>query len=311
MKKGKSVTIQDVADAANVSRSLVSFVLNGRSDVAEETRNRILRAIEELGYRPSRLARNLARNQAGAVGYVLPAHHQDPMALQMLGALLEALTGSSLRLMVLRHDYEDLLDALDERAVDSLFLMDVDEHDSRASALLGHFIPVSSIWNHIPEASLAHGLRQLAQLLAQRGHTDVWVMGSYRSLSVRVKPLLVQFLSEAGLSLAGWEEGVISEEQAMAAAASILERARPSALVALSDTAAMGALQGIRQRRLRVPEDIAVTGLGDIPAARWTSPPLTTVRVPFPDLGRALVAPLAGQRPPDMPACQLMIRRSG
>src|SRR5258708_16270634 len=67
MPRDRYVTIADVARSANVSRSLVSFVLNGRNEVAPATRARILQAIEELGYRPNAVARNLAMNRDGAI----------------------------------------------------------------------------------------------------------------------------------------------------------------------------------------------------------------------------------------------------
>ena len=70
MPGNRHVTIADVARTANVSRALVSFVLNGRKDVAPATRIRILQAIEELGYRPNAVARNLATKRAGAIGIV-------------------------------------------------------------------------------------------------------------------------------------------------------------------------------------------------------------------------------------------------
>src|SRR5260370_28784116 len=89
MTRDRYVTIADVARSANVSRSLVSFVLNGRNEVAPATRARILQTIEELGYRPNAVARNLVMKRAGAIGIVCDMEtYQDPLDMQFLAAIL-------------------------------------------------------------------------------------------------------------------------------------------------------------------------------------------------------------------------------
>lgn len=309
MKRGKSVTIRDVAEAANVSRTLVSFVLNGRTDVASQTRERILQAIEELGYRPSRLARNLARKSSGAVGLVLPFGHPDALTMQILGALLDAMAGTQLRLMVLRADYRDLLEALDEQTVDALFFTDIDSRNPELARLHEHSVSTASIWDFLTEQALADGFSQLAQHLSIRGHNEVVVAATGEHLTGIMRPTLTDVFQRSGVTILDWHYGASTEERAMQAVEAMIDTTRASAIVTLSDAIALGIVQGLRHRRLRIPEDIAVTGFGDIPNARWSVPSLTTIRVPFDDLAKNAIMSLSDDHH-QVPACRLIVRRS-
>src|SRR2546428_3276028 len=105
MPKDRHATIADVARTANVSRTLVSFVLNGRKDVAPATRTRILQAIEELGYRPNAVARNLATKRAGAIGIVCDMEtYQDPLDMQFLAAISTTASELERRVMLVPPD---------------------------------------------------------------------------------------------------------------------------------------------------------------------------------------------------------------
>src|SRR2546428_10125721 len=105
MPKDRHITIADVARDANVSRTLVSFVLNGRKDVAPATRARIQQAIEELGYRPNAVARNLAMKRAGAIGIVCEMEtYQDPLYMQFLAAISTTASELERRVMLIPAD---------------------------------------------------------------------------------------------------------------------------------------------------------------------------------------------------------------
>jgi len=310
LRNEKSVTIRDVAEAANVSRSLVSFVLNGRADVADQTRARVLQEIERLGYRPNRIARNLAHKSTGAVGFVLPSTHPDALTMQFLTALLDALAGTPFRLMALREDYADLLDALDEKTVDGLFFMDINAHHPDYIRIQNHSVPVSSVWHHLPESTLSDGFLQLGQHLSIRGHNEVIVMAGSAHMTGQLKSSLLSAFSLTGIGIQAWVDGVETDEQAVRMSAEIQETQRPTAIVTLSDVIALGVLQGVRQKRARIPEDVAVTGFGDIPMAGTSNPSLTTIRVPFKDIAKRAIDTLANAELLPVQPCQLIIRRS-
>ena len=132
MAGNSHVTIADVARAANVSRTLVSFVLNGRKDVAPGTRVRILQAIEELGYRPNAVARNLARKRAGAIGIVCDMEtYQDPLDMQFLAAILATASEMEQRVMLIPSDDRQIQEVAQDHAVDGVIFLDERVSDPR------------------------------------------------------------------------------------------------------------------------------------------------------------------------------------
>ena len=122
MSRNKRVTIADVARTANVSRSLVSFVLNGRlKDVAPATRIRIQQAIDELGYRPNAIARNLATKRAGAIGIVCDMEiYQDALGMQFLAAILTTAVELGQRVMLIPAVDQQIQEVAQDQAVDGI-----------------------------------------------------------------------------------------------------------------------------------------------------------------------------------------------
>src|SRR5713226_6625130 len=136
MPGNRHVTIADVARTANVSRALVSFVLNGRKDVAPATRTRILQAIEELGYRPNAVARNLAMKRAGAIGIVCDMEtYQDPLDMQFLAAILTTVSEMGRRVMLIPADDRQIQEVARDRAVDGIIFLDERVSDPRIAQI--------------------------------------------------------------------------------------------------------------------------------------------------------------------------------
>src|SRR5437667_673459 len=133
MPGDRRITIADVARTANVSRSLVSFVLNGRNkDVAPATRVRILQTIEELGYRPNAVARNLARKRSGTIGIVCDMEtYQDPLDMQFLAAILTTASQMERRVMLIPADDRQIQEVAEDYAVDGIIFLDERECDPR------------------------------------------------------------------------------------------------------------------------------------------------------------------------------------
>ena len=157
-KMDSHVTITDVARAANVSRTLVSFVLNGRKDVAPATRDRILQAIEELGYRPNTVARNLATKRAGAIGIVCDMEtYQDPLDMQFLAAILTTVSQMERRVMLIPADDQQIQEMAQDYAVDGFIFLDERGSDPRITHLLDMGIPAVGLWNDHWDAALRKG----------------------------------------------------------------------------------------------------------------------------------------------------------
>lgn len=316
MSRRKPVTISDVAKAAKVSRASVSFVLNGRKEVSEATRQRVLEAIERLGYRPSAVARNLARRKAGAVGFILPIHETlDPLATELLRQVATYALARQSRVLLLPQDPEVVGDAVREKAIDAVILPDLEAGDQLEQLFLAEEVPFTTLWSTLGEEPLREGVAQLVQHLSVRGHLRVALVGGpERAESVRrLGPLFELLLKEAGITVVARHFGARSERWAMEAMAAMLRaEVRPSVVVAFSDTLAVGLLHGARIARLRVPEDVAVTGVGDLPIAAWSLPPLTTLRLPLAEMARLAVERLLGaaEEAAEPPVPTLVVRRS-
>ncbi len=285
MPKNKHVTIADVARSANVSRALVSFVLNERKDVAPATRARIQQAIEELGYRPNAVARNLATKRAGAIGIVCDMEtYQDPLDMQFLAAILMTASEMGQRVMLIPADDQQIQEVAQDHAVDGIIFLDERVSDPLIAHLLEMEIPVAGLWGDHLDTALRKGFEELAFHLESRGLQHVVCLcGPYDKLFVtKFKQVLIGTLQENGIvadTVYHCPPG--TETEVAHAVAHEFKGNGPVVIVASSDKLAINAIHALHSARLRVPDDCAVTGFGDVPAAQWVQPTLTTIRVPI------------------------------
>jgi DNA-binding LacI/PurR family transcriptional regulator len=329
-------TIADVARRVGVSRAAVSFAVNGRPGVAEETRSRVLRAAEELGWRPSGPARALTHARAGAVGLVL-ARQSDQLELdaffvRFLAGVERTLAAQDYALMlqvVPPEDHRDL-DAyrrlIDSGRVDGMLLTDMVLDDPRIALLAEHELPAviaGRPWGACPfpvvETEHAHGMAALVEHLIAAGHRSVAFIGgdpAYEHVAAR-RWEWIDTMREAGLE-PGLSASVVPEDAAArAATARMLDAPRPpTAIVYTSDLLALAGMSVARERGLAVPGDISIAGFDDSPLASLSAPPLTTVRVDHSAFGEVaaalLLAVIDGAEPPpfDLGPPELIVRSS-
>jgi DNA-binding LacI/PurR family transcriptional regulator len=303
-------TIDDVAARAGVSAASVSFAVNGRPGVGEETRLRILAAAEELGWRPSASARALTEARARAVGLLLVRSvdqlEVDTFFVRFLAGVERRLAGSDHDL-VLRVAERVELGAYERLAgsgrVDGFLLCDVEVDDPRF-ALVGDAglpavvagRPVSPCPFPWVETEHAEGMRLVAEHLLELGHRDIAFVGGAARFE-HIQARLARWRST--LAAAGVEPGPVAHTPA--AVDAVLDRG-PTAIVHTSDVLAAATLAAARARGMRVPDDLSITGFDDSPLAALASPPLTSVRVDYRGFGEAaataLLAAIAGERPP-------------
>jgi DNA-binding LacI/PurR family transcriptional regulator len=320
MSKDRHITIADVARAANVSRTLVSFVLNGRKDVAPATRARILQTIEELGYRPNAVARNLATKRAGAIGIVCDMEtYQDPLYMQFLAAILTTASEMGRRVMLIPADDQQIQEVAQDRAVDGIIFLDERVADLRIALLLEMGIPAAGLWGDHLDVALQRGFEELALHLESRGvQRVVCLCGPRDKLFVtKFKQLLTGTLQEHDITATTYHCLPDTEAEVAHTIAHELKRNAITALVASSDKLAINAIHGLHSARLRVPDDCAVVGFGDVPTAQWVQPALTTIRVPVRVMALWAVAKVfqeegtdQQQIPPHAASCRLIVRRS-
>ncbi len=333
--KRKQTTIEDVAALAGVSRQTVSRVLNNRGLVADETQARVLEAIEALNYRPNASARSLASRRTYTLG-VLTANFSDYTHARIIeGAEAEAreqgyLTfvgtaehgphGEPLRSPLLsQHQTEGLLIVYHGSNSDNHAIFED----------IPHGLPIVTIGyaqNREDVVTVGimndQGVRQAMAHLLGLGHRCIaHITGPPEMYESQERRLAyMEALQEAGITP---KESLIasgdwSSASGYRATMELLDRRIDfTALFVQNDRMTLGVLQALRERGLRVPQDVAVVGFDDIPSAPYFSPPLTTVHHPFYDVGRRgvqmLIELINGQSAPPGPVrlkTRLVIRQS-
>ncbi len=293
MAHGK-VTITDVAREARVSIATVSRVMGDRASVSPELTERVRAVAERLGYRPNLLARGLATGETGMVGVLVP-QLRSPYFHEVIKAIGVGAGQEGYRMLVLESD--DRAGAEAELAaslyahVDGVVLCSPRMREDDL-ALLAVGRPRLLCVNRLPAgpspAALAHDIHgsmlQICRLVHGLGHRRVaFLAGDPQSWATGQRWRAVQEAAAFGLDPVRVAAGTALHDGYAAVDAALAYE--PTALLATSDPTALGAMARLRELDLRVPEDISVTGFGDIPYARYANPPLTTVRVQRFDLG--------------------------
>ncbi len=327
------MSVKDVAARSGVSFQTTSKVLNGKGSVSDVTRARILRAARELGYVPNLLARSLVMHATRAIGLVASDLSDSNLSRFIVGAEQEARRrGFSVIVTGVEGGGSgggEALPALIERRVDGILLAAPDlEVDGSSRQSLQAPLPVVSL-HHVPvrvsavvgcddtaigRLATSHlidrGHRRVATVIGPPGrHATVGRLDGYRRA---LQDAGIEFDSE----LVAGGRGEIAEAVRMTK--SLLGR-RPdiTAVFAQNDAMAIGVLAALRELGRAVPAECAVVGCDDIDIAAYTAPPLTTVRVPFNDVGEQAMRTLldaieSGAAPPPRPPLEvrLVVRES-
>ncbi len=288
----RRVTLQDVADAAGVSVATVSRVIAGHKAITEATAQRVREAMAALGYEPNVLARALRTNETRSLGLIVQ-DIANPFYAEVTKGAERAAAAAGYNLILGDSDYRGerehaLLIDLARRHVDGVLLMPVGAPRRSIDALQDREVPfvlmdvevdryarVNAVLTE-PEAGVYEATRYLLGL----GHRCIaFLVGPPASLS---NPHIVDAYQRA---LA--EEGVghdallapcdFTMNGAIAATRALLDGARPSAILALSDLMALGVYQAAAERGLAIPRELSVIGFDDTPMARFLNPALTSV----------------------------------
>jgi LacI family transcriptional regulator len=329
-----SVTIRDVAREADVSVATVSRVLNEKGTARDETRRRILAIAKRLRYVPHGAARSLITRKTSTLGVLLPDLYGEFFS-EVIRGLDVAARRRGYHLLVSsshsdRSETEAMLRAMRGR-VDGLVVLSPDLGVRALRSNLPEELPLVLLncadhgtFDSIRVDNRGGAIAMTRHLLALGHRRIAFVRGpeDNHDAEERLRGYR-EALGRGGSGASALElAGDFREDAGYRAAAPLLAaKPRPTAVFAANDAMAIGLLFAFRERRVRVPGDVALAGFDDIPIARYLTPPLTSVRVPIDELGRLAVERMlglldgagaaggAGRRAQTLPTT-LMIRRS-
>jgi LacI family transcriptional regulator len=290
-------TIKDLAARVGVSVATVSNALNDKPNVGAAVRDRVLRAVKELGYRPHRAAQAMRKGRTRAIGLVLP-DLTNPFFPQLAQAVES--TARNLGLLVCLIDSQGGAEGerhgwtlLSQHGVDGVIWCPVGPHEPPAVREMER--PVVLIDR--PKAGFAAvhsnyvmGGELLANYALQQGHTRVGLLSGPSNLEsarqrrngfVRAFPRRIDIAWEVRVGF----DGILTRE----ARDTLLRRQRATLIVAGNDLIAINAIHFLAEHKVSVPYDVSVTGFDDISWAKIVSPRLTTISQPLTAIGTRAV----------------------
>lgn len=298
-----SPTLSDVAREAGVSTATVSRCLNTSEKVTDATRQRVMHAVETLGYTPNFGARALAAKRTFTIGAIIPTM-ENAIFARGLQAFQEQLHELGYTLLVSSTAYRPEVEAeqiksLVARGADGLLLIGYDRDSSIYEFLRNRSIPVLLAWAskpEIPHPSIGFDNRKamaaLTTTVLSLGHRRLAIISGVVSGNDRAADR-VQGIRD-GLRGGGIDPDLTPiietpyeiKNGAHAFETLIQVPEPPTAVMCVNDVLAAGAMQRAREMGLDVPRDVSITGFDDIELARLLTPQLTTVHVPHREMGR-------------------------
>ncbi|HOT91958.1 MAG TPA: LacI family DNA-binding transcriptional regulator [Anaerolineae bacterium] len=339
----KRPTQVDVARLAGVSTATVSYVVNGLADgrvpISEETRQRVLKAIEELGYEPDARAQALRSGTMQTVGLILPNIH-NPHFWQTADGVEQELRAAGYHMLLSSADLEsdhgkEIFKEMSRRTdgviLMSAFIFQSEEAQKILNQLLKRRFPIVKIGEHATidcvvsnyEAATREAMAYLLSLRHRRigliyGVRPPWENSEQNNPEVnaaggldRLLPYQ-EYLQKAGLPVDSElivTCGTMIEDGYQAALQLLKLPKRPTALLAINDLLAIGALRAANDLGLHVPTDLSVIGYDDIPLASYLTPRLTTSSKDMVRVGREAVKLLLSRiQDPEQPQQRIEVQ---
>lgn len=337
----KKVNITDIASKAGISKTAVSFAFNNPERLSEATLKHILEVAAEMGYSPNPVARSMTTGRTGAIGLLVPQTISDiirnPHFPEFIEGIGDVCTHSGLSLMLVPPLKGSMRRAIDNAAVDGMITLGLEEEKDTMVVVRQYRVPFVTVDSDpidgVPAVNVddSGGACEVMQHILEQGHRHIAILairsgkqGHYKdyvgTLGARMSGYL-KALKQYGLDINGRSVRLlecVSTEAGGQEGFQTLWRSRnkPTAIVAMSDIIAIGAMKAAVAVGLTVPQDLSVVGFDDIALAGLVSPALTTVSQPSIEKGRRaaslLVNLLHSQVPPthEILPTKLVIRQS-
>jgi DNA-binding LacI/PurR family transcriptional regulator len=304
---GRHVTSHDVAALCGVSQSAVSRCFTPGASISQDTRDRVLKAAAQLGYRPNFLARNLITGKTRIIGVVL-AHLDNLFYPRFLQQLAERLQTEGMQVMLFVADagrQAQLMEQLLNYRVDGIVLAATALNAELAHACTRARIPVV-LFNRVPSSSVdqsfhsvqtdqAAGVEALTRKLLDAGHQRIAYLAGHPASSTNLarEEGCLRALAAAGKTLFAHGTGNYSStDAATVVRAWYTHRGRkrkldqcPDAIVAADDCMALAVMDTLRHElHIKVPDEVSVVGFDDVPQAAWPAYELSTYAQPLSDM---------------------------
>lgn len=294
----KNITIKDIARELGISKSTVSRVLQNAYDVNPITRQQVLDKMQEMHYRPNMMARNLKKKSTNTIGVNIPAFH-IPFYSQAIGGIQDEAARLGFNIITCQSN-EDF--ATEVKNIETLLASQVDGlliSISRTTRNVKHLLELQR--NNVPvvlfnrvagllEFSKVYvndfdGAYRMVSYLISQGRRKIAHITGPRTLSLSKKRIEGYKKSLEDHDIPFYEEmmieGDFSFSDGARCANELVERGlEPDAIFCVCDSMALGCMQALKARGLRIPTDIAVAGYTNDPAAEFTDPGLTTIAQP-------------------------------
>ncbi len=300
-------TLEEIAQLSGFSRSTVSRVINNDPHVSDKTRQKVQALVQELDFQPNLAARSLAVGHSNILGLVIPTRisslFTDPYFPALIqGASIECNAHNySTMLWLAEPEYErrTIYQVVNNSLLAGVIVSSMVIDDPIVAALIASGKPFVLIGRHPSAADVSYvdvdnvsSAREVVTHLLRLGHRRVaTITGPQNTISGRDRYQGYQealrsrgVLLDEGLVV----EGDFTEDGGYLAMQQLLAK-QPRAVFVASDSMAAGALRALREAGLGVPDEVAIAGFDDLPAAARLTPPLTTIRQPVPRLGSVAV----------------------
>jgi DNA-binding LacI/PurR family transcriptional regulator len=313
---GRTPVMADVARLAGVSHQTVSRVVNGQTNLRPATRERVLEAIRQLGYRPNTAARSLVTRRSGTIGVIgSKSGFWGPStvhrAIQAAGREAGYFVSSANLQSLTRTEFTDAMNHLRDQHVEGIVLIAAtDDAVEAARTQVDQGVPVVVVEGDEAKASWTVGVDQVAgaelgtRHLIELGHHDVLHLAgptSWTEARARLRGYR-NAMYTAGLRPLRHLEGDWSARSGYEAGREVAGRSDVTAVFCANDQMALGLLLSLSEAGRSVPGDVSVVGFDDIPEAAYLIPPLTTVRQDFAAVGQRAIeilrAAIAGDPTP-------------
>ncbi|SES36668.1 LacI family DNA-binding transcriptional regulator [Salipaludibacillus aurantiacus] len=287
------VTINDIAKLSGVSRTTVSRVLNNSGYVSEKAKKRVLEVIKETGYVPSEQAKSLRTKKSKVIGVILPKISTETSS-RVVDGIDRELSNHGYHILLANANLDtdkeiEHFKLLQSRRVDGIILVATNIEDRLIQTIKDVNVPVVALGQDVPGVSSVlyddyHAAFDVTSLFIKRGHKRIGFIGvdeTDRAVGYERKKAYFDAMEKARLNVdPAWvQKGVFDIESGEKAMLTMLADSKeaPTAIFAVTDRLAIGAMQALKKKGIKIPEEMSVMGIGASDLSKYVTPSLSTV----------------------------------